>query len=70
MQTKKFKISGMKCGGCVENVKKILKDFDSVADVEIKLDEEIANVSFQDDLVSLEEMKTALAKEGFGLTTT
>ena len=46
MESIQLNISGMKCGGCVSTVEKILKNSDGIENVSVNLLTESASVSY------------------------
>lgn len=53
---KKIKITGMTCGHCQQHVTDLLKELHGVEKVEVSLKDSEANVSFNEGVISLEEI--------------
>jgi len=57
-----FKVNGMKCGGCVENVEKAIKKLPGIEAVEVDLDTAMAVVK---GAASAESVGAAIDAAGF-----
>ncbi|WP_407281584.1 heavy metal translocating P-type ATPase [Methanolobus sp. WCC1] len=60
-----FKVSGMQCSACSQNVEKTLKKLDGVASASVNLPMERASVSYDPVLVTLEDMEQAIDGIGY-----
>ncbi len=67
METKILKVSGMTCGGCTANVTRALQDVRGVGKVEVSLPKGEATVQFDEQLVSSEQLKSAVQHAGYGV---
>ena len=67
MQTELFKVTGMTCGDCTGNVTKALKAINGVGDVKVSLSAGAATVQFNERLASLEQIKSAVQRAGYGV---
>jgi copper chaperone len=61
-----LKITGMRCGGCVESVDKALKGISGVSNVSVILKEGKAVIDYDPAKTSQKEMVLAVKKVGFG----
>ncbi|MBI3583792.1 MAG: heavy-metal-associated domain-containing protein [Nitrospinae bacterium] len=60
-----LKIKGMSCQHCVVSITKALKDLKGVKDVKVSLEKGNAEVNYDDKLVTLSQMKDAVADAGY-----
>jgi copper chaperone len=67
MQTEVFKITGMTCGGCSNNVTQALKAVNGVDDVKVSLSANEATVQYDEKLTTLNQMKAAVITAGYGI---
>jgi len=58
-----LKIEGLSCGHCVNAVDNILKDIDGIENSSVNLPDN-ATVSFDENIVSLEEIKNTINDSG------
>lgn len=65
MQTERFKIAGMTCGGCTDNVTRALKAVAGVGSVQVSLSNAEATVKYDERLTSIEHLKTAVKAAGY-----
>lgn len=70
MQAEIFKVTGMTCGGCVTNVTQALKMLPGVGDVKVSLAASEAAVQYDEQLISPEQLKSAVKGAGYGVDTT
>ena len=70
MQTEQFKVTGMTCGGCTNNVTRALKGIHGVGDVEISLSAGEATVQYDERLTSPDKLKSAVKDAGYGVDAT
>jgi copper chaperone len=71
MQTETLKVTGMTCGGCVNNVTRALVAIDGVHDVKVtlstgKVASEV-NVQYDEQFTSPDSLKLAIKEAGFGI---
>ena len=69
MQTATFKVTGMRCGGCVSNVTDVLKMTEGVGDVTVSLSAGEATVQYDEQLISPDQLKSAVIDAGYGVDT-
>ncbi|MFN8533606.1 MAG: heavy metal translocating P-type ATPase [Dehalococcoidia bacterium] len=60
-------VTGMTCAACVNRIEKALKKVDGVSTASVNLATERAAVSFDPSLVSLDQLKAAVEKAGYGV---
>jgi copper chaperone len=70
MQTEQFKVTGMTCGGCTDNVTRALKVIQGVSDVRISLLGGEATVQYDERLTSPGQLKSAVRAAGYGVEVT
>lgn len=67
MKTETLKVTGMTCGGCVNNVTQALKTIEGVGDVKISLATGEATVQYDDKLTSPDHLKSTVKSAGYGV---
>ena len=67
MQTERLNVTGMTCGGCISKVSQSLKAVAGVNDVDVSLATGEVNVQFDDRLATLEQLKSAVQRAGYGI---
>jgi len=67
MQTERFEITGMTCGGCTGKVSAALKAVPGVDGVEVSLKDHAAKVSFDTKVTSLGQLESAVRSAGYGV---
>ncbi len=70
MLTEHFKVTGMTCGGCANNVARALKEVRGVGDVDVSLSAGEATVQYNERLTSSEQLKSAVKGAGYGVDVT
>ena len=60
-----IKIEGMSCCHCTSAVKNALAETDGVVSVEVSLEEKCAKVVFDENKVSVENLKEVVEDQGF-----
>ncbi|MEI3605716.1 copper ion binding protein [Pseudogracilibacillus sp. SE30717A] len=60
-----FKVEGMTCSCCVGKVEKSINQFDGISSVEINSDNEEVKVIFNEDSVTLDQIKEKIEAEGY-----
>ena len=68
MANVKLRITGMTCGHCQAKVEKALKAVTGVYTAVIDLPDGEAEVDFNDDFVTTEQLVAAVTKAGYGAT--
>lgn len=68
--TSVFKVEGMTCGGCEAGVRLQIKKLDGVEKVEASFDRGRAEVTYDPEKVTPEEIVTAIARLGYKTTST
>ncbi len=66
MANVKLRVSGMTCGHCQAKVENALKSVTGVYSAIIDLPDGEAEVDFDDDAVTTEQLVAAVAKAGYG----
>ena len=65
METKLFKIEGMTCASCSMAVERATKKLDGVTEASVNLATEKLNISFDEAKISVEDIKAAIEKAGY-----
>ena len=65
MKELKFKIEGMHCAGCSTRLQKVLNNLDGVEEAEVSLEAKQAMIKYDEDKISIEEIKEAIEDAGF-----
>jgi len=68
MANVKLRVTGMTCGHCQAKVEKALKGITGVYSAVIDLPDGEAEIDFNDDTVTTEQLCAAVAKAGYGAT--
>ncbi len=63
-----IKIDGMTCGGCTASVQRALQALDGVSSISISLADGLAVVGYQDELINIDSIVTAIEDAGFDVT--
>jgi copper chaperone CopZ len=63
---KTFTISGMSCGGCVNSLTRVLKSVPGIEPISIEVGK--AQLRIDDERVSTQNVKDAVARAGFQVT--
>ena len=67
MQTERFEVTGMTCGGCTRKVTDALKAVPGVDGVDVSLADHAAKVSFDTKVTSLGQLESAVRDAGYGV---
>ncbi|MDR1529878.1 MAG: heavy-metal-associated domain-containing protein [Burkholderiales bacterium] len=65
IKTRQFSIEGMHCQGCVKGVTQALQTLQGVGEVKVSLEESLATVQFNDNIISNEKVIKAIEDAGF-----
>ena len=65
LQKVKMPVDGMTCSACQSNVKKTIKSFDGVTDVEVNLEKKFAFFTYNPSKVNIEQIKKAVNDKGY-----
>ena len=65
MESIQLSITGMKCGGCVNTVEKILNNYDGIENVSVNLLTESAYVELSQKHIEIEKVLENLKQNGF-----
>lgn len=60
-----LKINGMKCTGCSQRVERALKNTDGIANASVNLETREANISYNKDQISYEDICNTIVDVGF-----
>jgi copper chaperone CopZ len=67
MKTELIKVTGMTCGGCVNSLTRALKSINGVDAVQVDLSTGDTQVQYDENLTSLEQLRSAVKNAGYGL---
>ncbi len=62
-------ISGMSCGHCVNAIERVLKALTGVQSVVVSLESKNAQIGFDPDKITPEQMIQAITEEGYSAST-
>ena len=65
MKELKFKIEGMHCTGCSTRLQKVLNNLEGVEEAEVSLEAKQVMIKYDEDKISIEEIKEAIEDAGF-----
>ncbi|MCL4520413.1 MAG: copper ion binding protein [Firmicutes bacterium] len=65
MERVEFTVKGMTCDNCVASVTQALKQVDGVKVAKVSLTEERAQVTYDGQKASMEDLKTAIQSAGY-----
>ena len=65
METLSLNIKGMTCGGCVKSVTGVLEKISGVSSVEVSLEQNRANISYDPAKAKPAQFKSAIEDAGF-----
>lgn len=68
MASAKFKVTGMSCGHCRQKVEHALKQVDGVYAAIVDLQDGKAEVDFNDDEVTTQQLVASVVQAGYGAT--
>jgi len=60
-----IKVTSMQCGSCKKNITKALKKLDGVKDVDVNLDTKEAKVTYDNAIVNLTQLESAITAAGY-----
>lgn len=67
MQTERFEVTGMTCGGCTRKVTDALKAVPGVDGVDVSLADHAAKVIFDTKVTSLGQLESVVRDAGYGV---
>ena len=66
MKNIKLNITGMECDACVKHVTNGLLSLNGVESVDVSLSTNSAEVTYKEDVVTVDQMISAVDEEGYG----
>ena len=60
-----LKIEGMHCEGCSNRLTRVLENLDGVISANVSLENKKADIEYNEDILSIEEIKEAISDAGF-----
>lgn len=65
MKEIKLKIEGMHCTGCSGRLEKVLNNTDGIEEAKVSFENKVAEIKFDENTTSEEEIKEAIEDAGF-----
>ena len=65
MKEVKLNIEGMHCTGCSARLQKVLSNLDGISNAEVSFEKGMANIEFNKEIITLDEIKNAIVDSGF-----
>ena len=65
MKKVSLKIEGMHCEGCSNRLTRVLENLDGVTSANVSLENKKADIEYNEDILSIEEIKEAISDAGF-----
>lgn len=65
MENIELRIEGMHCTGCSARLQKVLSNLDGVSSAEVSFEKGMANIEFNKEIITLDEIKNAIVDSGF-----
>ena len=55
----------MHCTGCSARLQKVLSNLDGISNAEVSFEKGMANIEFNKEIITLDEIKNAIVDSGF-----
>lgn len=65
MENIELRIEGMHCTGCSARLQKVLSNLEGVSNAEVSFEKGMANIEFNKEIITLDEIKNAIVDSGF-----
>lgn len=65
MENIELRIEGMHCTGCSARLQKVLSNLDGVSNAEVSFEKGMANIEFNKEIITLDEIKNTIVDSGF-----
>lgn len=65
LQKEKIHVTGMHCSGCADRVTQVLENIDGINSADVSLEDEQAEVTFDQDQTAFFDMKEAIEQAGY-----
>ena len=65
MENIELRIEGMHCTGCSARLQKVLSNLDGISNAEVSFETGMANIEFNKEIITLDEIKNAIVDSGF-----
>ncbi len=65
MENIELRIEGMHCTGCSARLQKVLSNLDGISNAEVSFEKGMANIEFNKEIITLDEIKNAIVDSGF-----
>ncbi|UOQ47002.1 copper chaperone CopZ [Gracilibacillus caseinilyticus] len=67
MEQTTLQVQGMTCGHCKASVEGALKELKGITTTEVHLDKGTVDVSYEENQVSVDDMKEAIEEQGYDI---
>ena len=65
MENIELRIEGMHCTGCSARLQKVLSNLYGISNAEVSFEKGMANIEFNKEIITLDEIKNAIVDSGF-----
>ena len=65
MENIELRIEGMHGTGCSARLQKVLSNLDGISNAEVSFEKGMANIEFNKEIITLDEIKNAIVDSGF-----
>ena len=65
MENIELRIEGMHCTGCSARLQKVLSNLDGISNAEVSFEKGMANIEFNKEIITLDEIKNAIVDSSF-----
>ena len=65
MESIELNVEGMHCTGCSARLQKVLSNLDGISNAEVSFEKGMANIEFNKEIITLDEIKNAIVDSGF-----
>ena len=65
MENIELRIEGIHCTGCSARLQKVLSNLDGISNAEVSFEKGMANIEFNKEIITLDEIKNAIVDSGF-----
>ena len=65
MENIELRIEGLHCTGCSARLQKVLSNLDGISNAEVSFEKGMANIEFNKEIITLDEIKNAIVDSGF-----
>ena len=65
MKKIEIKVEGMHCEGCSKRLTKVLSNVDGVSFAEVSLEDKLAKIEYDENIVTVEKLEESIEDAGF-----